>query len=203
MDHTACSGKAKGSGVCFLIKNSWCSDIVTLASHCSPDLEYLTVRCQPYYRPREFTSVILTAVYIQPRADVKNALDMIYTTTNTRETKFPEALFIVASNFNQVNLKQVMPKYHQHMSYPDRRLNILDHCYTTIKDTYRSISHPHFGKSDLSTVFLLRVYKQKLKWENPSQKEGQCCKTKELIIDFRKKEGEHAPIDINGTEVER
>eukprot|EP00061_Rhincodon_typus_P012385 g38085.t1 len=28
-------------------------------------------------------------------------------------------------------------------------------------------------------------------------------KTKELIIDFRTKRGEHAPIYINGTEVER
>eukprot|EP00061_Rhincodon_typus_P016415 g44617.t1 len=44
------------------------------------------------------------AVYIPPHADVKNALDVIY--TNTRETKFPEALFIVAGNFNQANLKQ-------------------------------------------------------------------------------------------------
>eukprot|EP00061_Rhincodon_typus_P010117 g34159.t1 len=29
------------------------------------------------------------------------------------------------------------------------------------------------------------------------------CKTKELIVDFRKKRGEHAPIYINGTELER
>eukprot|EP00061_Rhincodon_typus_P016889 g45339.t1 len=60
------------------------------------------------------------------------------------------------------------------MSYPTRGPNILDHCYTTIKDTYSSIPCPHFRKSDHSTVFLLPAYKQKLKRENPSQNEVQC-----------------------------
>eukprot|EP00061_Rhincodon_typus_P003030 g19113.t1 len=96
-------------------------------------------------------------------ADVKNTLDKIYTATKTPETKFPESLFIVASDFNQAKLKQVMPKYHQHISCPTRGINILDRCYTTIKDAYCSIPCPHFGKSDHSAAFLLPAYKQKLK----------------------------------------
>eukprot|EP00061_Rhincodon_typus_P010447 g34746.t1 len=52
-------------------------------------------------------------------------LDVIYTTTNTLETKFPEALFIVASDSSQANPQA--------------------------------------------------VYKQKLKWENPSRNDAQCC----------------------------
>eukprot|EP00061_Rhincodon_typus_P014907 g42284.t1 len=80
--------------------------MVTLASHCSPDREYLTVKCLPYYLPCKFTSAILTAVYIPPYADVKNALDEIYTATNALKTKSPEALFIVAGGFNQDNLKK-------------------------------------------------------------------------------------------------
>eukprot|EP00061_Rhincodon_typus_P009636 g33288.t1 len=87
---------------------------------------------------------------------------MIHTATNTLEIKFPEALFIVASDFNQSNLKQVMPKYHQHISCPTRGPNILDHCHTTTKSTYRSIPQPYFGKSDHSAVFLLPAYKQEL-----------------------------------------
>eukprot|EP00061_Rhincodon_typus_P017781 g46635.t1 len=121
-----------------------------------------------------FTPAILTVVYIPPHADEKTALDVIYTATNTLNTKFPESLFIVASDFNQTSLKQVMPKYHQHISCPTRGPNILDHCYTTIKDVNNSIPCPHFGKSDHSTVFLLPANKQKLKWENPSRKELQC-----------------------------
>eukprot|EP00061_Rhincodon_typus_P010949 g35602.t1 len=109
---------------------------------------------------------------IPPHADVKNALDVVYTTTNTLETKFPKALFTVASNFNEANFKRALPKY-QHISCPTRGPNILGHCYTAIKDTYRSIPHPHFGKSDQNAVFLHPVYKQKLKWEDPSQKQVQ------------------------------
>eukprot|EP00061_Rhincodon_typus_P016107 g44147.t1 len=100
--------------------------------------------------------------------DVKKALDEIYTTTNALKTKFPKALFIVAGNFN---LMQVMPKYHQHISCPTRGPNILDHCYTTSKDATAPSPAPYFGKLDHSAVFLLPAYKQKLKWENPSQNE--------------------------------
>eukprot|EP00061_Rhincodon_typus_P000693 g12468.t1 len=113
-------------------------------------------------------------VYIPPNADVKNAIDVIYTTTNALKTKFPKSLFIVASDFNQTNLKQMLPKYHQHISCPTRGLNVLDHCYTTIKYAYCSIPHPHFGKSDQSTMFLLPAYKQKLKLADPSRNEVQC-----------------------------
>eukprot|EP00061_Rhincodon_typus_P006653 g27516.t1 len=157
MEDTASLDKVKGEGTCFLINTSWCSDVATLPIHCCPDPEYLSVKCCPCYIP--------------PHVDVKNALDLIYTGTNTLETKFPESLFIVASNFKQANHKQVMPKYHQHISCPTRELNILDHCCTTTKDAYRSIPCPHFGKSDHSAVFLLPVYKQKLKQENSSRKE--------------------------------
>eukprot|EP00061_Rhincodon_typus_P007808 g29868.t1 len=81
------------------------------SKHCmdqmvSLDPEYLTVKCRPYHLPLEFTSTILSAIYIPSHADVKNALDKIDTATNTLETKFPEALFIAASNFNQANPKQ-------------------------------------------------------------------------------------------------
>eukprot|EP00061_Rhincodon_typus_P018876 g48241.t1 len=80
----------------------------------------------------------------------------------------------MTGDFNQANLKQMMPKYHQHISCPTRGVNILDYCYTTTKDVYRSIPHPHFRKSNHSTVFLLPAYKEKVKLENPSRKEVQC-----------------------------
>eukprot|EP00061_Rhincodon_typus_P002287 g17087.t1 len=40
-------------------------------------------------------------------------------------------------------------------------------------------------------------------WCNENNLSLNVGKTKELIIDFRKKVGQHAPIFINGTEVER
>eukprot|EP00061_Rhincodon_typus_P008642 g31434.t1 len=101
------------------------------------------------------------------RTDVKNALDEIYTATNHLERRFPNALFTMASNFIQANHKRTLPKHHQHISYPTRALNILGHCYTTIKDTYCSMACPHFGKPDHNAAFLFPAYK--LKWEDPSQ----------------------------------
>ncbi|XP_072359770.1 uncharacterized protein [Scyliorhinus torazame] len=170
MDRTASSGKTEGGGVCFLINTSWCSDVATLVTHCSPDLEYLTVKCRPDHLPQEFTSAIITAVYIPPEAEVKKALDELSTAVNKNETEHPEALFIMAGDFNQANLKSVLPKFHQHISCPTKGSDILDHCYTNIKGAYRSIARPHFGNSDHKTVLLLPTYKQKVLQDNPVKK---------------------------------
>eukprot|EP00061_Rhincodon_typus_P012885 g38911.t1 len=79
--------------------------MVTLVSYCSLDLEPQIVKCLPYYLLHEFTSAILTAVYVPPHAEEKSVLDEIYTITNALETEYREALFSVASDFNQTNLK--------------------------------------------------------------------------------------------------
>eukprot|EP00061_Rhincodon_typus_P016204 g44293.t1 len=78
--------------------------VATLVSYCSLDLEYFIVKWCSYYLSREFTSAILTAVYMPSQGK-------IYTAANALEMKFPKALFIVAGNFNQANL--VLPKYHR------------------------------------------------------------------------------------------
>eukprot|EP00061_Rhincodon_typus_P014776 g42060.t1 len=145
----------------------WTSDVETLASYCFSDLEYLTLKCHPYHLLCEFTSAILTVVYIPAHADLKSALDEVYNASNSVETECPEALLIIASDFNQANLKNVLPKYYQQISCPNRGLNILDHCYTT-KDADHSNPCPCFGKSNDNTVLLLPAYKQKLKSEDPS-----------------------------------
>ncbi|XP_048465357.1 uncharacterized protein LOC109913067 isoform X1 [Rhincodon typus] len=159
MDRSAALGKGTGGGVCLLINNSWCLDVVNLVSYCSLHLEYLMVKCCPPYLPQEFTSAIITAVYIPPDAEVKNALHEICITTNSLEMEYPEALFIVIGNFNQANLTSVLPKYHQHITCPTKGPDILDHCYTTIKDAYRSKPRQYFGISDRNAVLLLPTCK--------------------------------------------
>ncbi|KAI5090955.1 hypothetical protein C0J45_19816 [Silurus meridionalis] len=47
----------------------------------------------------------------------------------------------------------------------------LDHCYTTLKISYKAQSRPSFGKSDHAAIFLMPVYKQMLKQEAPIQME--------------------------------
>ncbi|WP_269689138.1 hypothetical protein, partial [Klebsiella pneumoniae] len=57
------SGKKKnGLGVFFMINDSLCNhnDIQELKSFCSP--KFLTIKCRPFYLPRELSSVIVTAV---------------------------------------------------------------------------------------------------------------------------------------------
>ncbi len=89
---------SKTGGVCFMINNQWCSDVEIISTGCSPDLEHLMIRCQPYYFPREFKSVVLTSVYIPPHADTNWALDELYGVTDRTETSQSEAAFIVARN---------------------------------------------------------------------------------------------------------
>jgi hypothetical protein len=59
------SGKKKGGGVCLMINGSWCNNnnIQEIKSFCSPVLEFLKIKCRPHYLPREFSSIIVTAVY--------------------------------------------------------------------------------------------------------------------------------------------
>jgi hypothetical protein len=57
-------GKKKGGSVCLMINDSWCDhdNIQEIKSFCSPDLEFLPIKCWPHYLPREFSSIIITAL---------------------------------------------------------------------------------------------------------------------------------------------
>ncbi len=50
------TGKSRGGGVCFYINNSWCNErnIHSIKSFGSPDLEFHTLLCRPFWLPREF-----------------------------------------------------------------------------------------------------------------------------------------------------
>ncbi len=66
IEQESLQGKADGRGVCFYINNSWCDErnIRSIKSFCSPDLEFHMLLCWPFWLPREFTAIIITAVYI-------------------------------------------------------------------------------------------------------------------------------------------
>ncbi len=48
-----------------------------------------------------------------------------------------------------------------------QRNNILDHCYTTIKNAYHSVPRGAFGLSDYCLVYLIPTYRQKIKSTKP------------------------------------
>jgi hypothetical protein len=88
------------------------------------------------YLPREFSAVIMTVVYIQPQN--KKTKQMI----NKQENLHPEAAFLVAGDINSASLRHVMPNF-QHFSFTTWGDKVLDHCYSTHKQAYNTLPHPH------------------------------------------------------------
>ncbi len=107
------TGKSRGGGVCFYINNSWCDErnIHSIKSFCSPDLEFHTLLCRPFWLPREFTAIIITAVYIPPQANTDQALKELYRNISEQETAHPDAAFVVTGDFNKANFRTIAPKY--------------------------------------------------------------------------------------------
>lgn len=62
--------RANGNGRCIMTNKCWCADVQTVSSGCSPILEYLMIKCRPFYLPREFTVVSCTSVYTPDHSSV-------------------------------------------------------------------------------------------------------------------------------------
>ncbi len=58
--------------------------------------------CRPFWLPREFTAIIITAVYIPPRANTDQALKVkeLYGNVSEQEAVQPDAAFVVMGDFN-------------------------------------------------------------------------------------------------------
>ncbi|KAK3535798.1 hypothetical protein QTP70_021111 [Hemibagrus guttatus] len=142
------AGKSRGGGTCFYINERWCTDVTVLKKMCCPDLEAFFINCKPFYSPRQFSSFILVSVYIPPQAHVSSALQYLADQITHTEQQHPDSVIIILWDFNKANLSHELPKFKQHISCPTRDKNILDHCYTTIKDAYRSVPRAALGLSD-------------------------------------------------------
>ncbi len=146
------TGKSRGGGVCFYINNLWCDErnIHSIKSFCSPDLEFHTLLCRPFWLPREFTAILITAVYIPPQANTDQALKELYRNISEQETTHPDAAFVITGDFNKANFRTIAPKYFQHVTINTCGDRTLDHCYSPFRDAYKSLPRPPFGKSDHS-----------------------------------------------------
>lgn len=100
-DRTRDSGKSRGGGLCVYVNNKWCTNTKTVNSHCSPDLELMTVKCRPIYLPREFTVVLITAVYISPDANATTSLGHLHDIISSQQSKYAEAAHIIGGDFNR------------------------------------------------------------------------------------------------------
>ncbi|XP_051518420.1 uncharacterized protein LOC127420290 [Myxocyprinus asiaticus] len=183
---TELTGKTRGGGTCFYINENWCTDVTTLKRMCCPNLEALFINCKPFYSPQEFSSFILVSVYISPNVSLNTALQQLADQITDMEQQYPDSVIIILGDFNKANLTRELPKYKQHITCPTRDRNILDHCYTTIKDAYRSVPRASLGLSDHCLIHLLPTYREKLKsakpvvrtvkrWTNEAELELQAC----------------------------
>ncbi|KAI2645993.1 Lariat debranching enzyme [Labeo rohita] len=148
-------GKTRGGGLCVYINDAWCRDAVAVCKHCSPVLEFMVIKCRPFYLPREYTAILVCAVYIPPSSNGNNrseALNELYQHISEQQTAYPDAFLIVAGDFNHADLKSVFPKIQQHIDFPTRGNNTLDFVYTTQRGAYKAFPLPHLGASDHITV---------------------------------------------------
>ncbi len=57
---TTLSGKSRGGGLCVYINKEWCNNTAVLSKHCSSLVEFMFVKCRPFYLPWEFTPLLLS-----------------------------------------------------------------------------------------------------------------------------------------------
>ncbi len=141
-DRALVEGGKSRDGLCVYINDAWCK-------HCSPLVEFMIIKCRPFYLPREYTAILLIAVYIPPSSNNNNrseALNDLYQHTSEQQTAQPDAFLILAGDFNHADLKSVFPKIHQHIDFPTRGKNILDFVYTTQRGVYKALPLPHLGR---------------------------------------------------------
>ncbi len=176
----------RGDGTCFYINERWCKDVTVLKKMCCSDLETLFINCRPFYSPQEFHSFILVSIYIPPQAHVSSALQKLADQITDTEQQHPDSVLIILGDFNKANLSRELPKYRQHVTCPTRDSNILDHCYTAIKDAYHSVPRAALGLSDHCLIHLIPTYRHKLKsakpvlrtvkrWTNETERVLQAC----------------------------
>ena len=103
------------------------------------------MKCRPFKLVRELSSVMIVAAYIPPRANAKLALEELYCLISSNMNTNPEAAVILAGDFNHVELKAVLPKFHKFINFPTRDNNILDHAYCNIPGAYKAAADPYFG----------------------------------------------------------
>lgn len=166
-DRTSDSGKERGGGVCVYVNDRWCNNIKTHDRVCTPDIEMLTVSLRPYYLPREFSTLVISCVYIPPGANTNAAAELAAQNVHVMLNKYPGAPVFIMGDFNSCKLDSVLPSFEQYVDSPTRKNNVLDLCYGNINNAYTARVQPPLGSADHNIVFLLPQYRQLLKREKP------------------------------------
>ena len=149
------------------VNRHWCSIITVKEQLCTEHLELLTVALRPYYLPREFNQLFVTALYIHPAADVKLAGEGVSRVIHRLSSLSPDAPCFVLGDFNKCRLNQVLPHFKQYVTCFTYKDKTIDLCYGNIPGAFTSRPLSGLGRSDHNTVHLIPAYRQKLKRSKP------------------------------------
>ncbi|KAI4877849.1 hypothetical protein NFI96_028554 [Prochilodus magdalenae] len=120
---------------------------------------------------RELTTMYIVAVYLAPSANANAALNELYSAISDLQNTHPDGLFIVAGDFNQANLKLLLPKFHQYVDFATRGANVLDMVCTNIHGMFRAEPRPHYCFSDHVSVMLIPAYRPLIRRAKPDRKQ--------------------------------
>ncbi|KAK0140095.1 hypothetical protein N1851_022981 [Merluccius polli] len=154
------SGKRKGGGVAVLVNNRWCNPAhITIKERiCDPNMELCAVGLRPYYLPREFSQVIMVAVYVPPSANPTSAIDAIHSAIAQLQTQHPSAFIAISGDFNHITMDTTLPTFTQYVSCPTREERTIDLLYANAKEAYSSSPLPPLGRSDHNLIHLEPCY---------------------------------------------
>ena len=143
-DRQDCSEKNGGGGIINYLNTQWChpNNCHEILKSCNPSLEMFTINATPYYLPREFTSVLVTTVYIDCHANKSDVISEITNHIQNLETKYPDALQIINGDFNKCSLDSDITNWYQYVSCDTRvdpvtgKSSKLDLFYSNINNAY-------------------------------------------------------------------
>lgn len=143
---------------------SLCRVVTVTHTHCSPLVEFMIIKRWPFSLPREFTAILLVALYIPPKSNTTGVRHWMNSTITSVNSKQPVwALSSSWRGFQPRCPKKCVPKNcmdpltFQHDGIMDINGWTLDIVYSTQCGIYKAILLPHLGASDHSIVMLMPV----------------------------------------------
>lgn len=141
--------------MCVYINERWCKTVLVRERLCTKDVELLSLSMHPMYLPREFPQIFVTVVYVHPKANEKSALELISQSVHKLRSLSPDTPILFIGDLNHYSLDKILRNFYQYVSCPTRKNRILDKCYGSIKNTYKSTPPPALGSADHNCVYLV------------------------------------------------
>lgn len=92
----------------------------------------------------------------------KLALEKLHDSVSKQLTAHLDSVIIAAGDFNHVDFKMIMTKFHKNVSFATREDSILDQVYTNIRGAFKETPSAHIGQSDHISLILTPMYRPQI-----------------------------------------